>query len=76
MLLTPASASATTSRSNTYIRCGPYMYSYVLARCDGDGKNIYIISRNNECDWLPTLLASPRSHRLVVPGAVTLLGGR
>ena len=26
--------------------------------------------------WLPTLLASPRSHRLVVPGAVTLLGGR
>jgi hypothetical protein len=26
--------------------------------------------------WLPTLLASPRSYRFVVPGAVTLLGGR
>ncbi|MGB5136823.1 MAG: hypothetical protein WBN89_16820 [Prochlorococcaceae cyanobacterium] len=26
--------------------------------------------------WLPTLLASPRSYRFVVPGAVRLLGGR
>jgi hypothetical protein len=26
--------------------------------------------------WLPTLLASPRSYRLVVPGAVMILGGR
>ncbi|MCP9771346.1 hypothetical protein KBY66_01675 [Synechococcus sp. Tobar12-5m-g] len=26
--------------------------------------------------WLPTVLASPRSHRFVVPGAVTLRGGR
>jgi len=26
--------------------------------------------------WVPTLLASPRSYRLVVPGAVTLLGSR
>jgi hypothetical protein len=26
--------------------------------------------------WLPTLLASPRSYRLVVPGAVRILGGR
>jgi hypothetical protein len=26
--------------------------------------------------WLPTLLASPRSYRLVVPGAVRLFGGR
>ncbi len=26
--------------------------------------------------WLPTLLASPRSYRLVVPGAVKFLGGR
>ena len=26
--------------------------------------------------WLPTLLASPRSYRFVVPGAVTLFGGR
>lgn len=26
--------------------------------------------------WLPTLLASPRTYRFVVPGAVTLLGSR
>jgi hypothetical protein len=26
--------------------------------------------------WLPTVLASPRSHRFVVPGAVVLRGGR
>ena len=26
--------------------------------------------------WVPTLLASPRTYRLVVPGAVTLLGSR
>ena len=26
--------------------------------------------------WLPTLLASPRNYRLVVPGAVKLLGSR
>ena len=26
--------------------------------------------------WLPTVLASPRSHRFVVPGAVLLRGGR
>jgi len=26
--------------------------------------------------WLPTLLATPRTYRLVVPGAVKLLGGR
>jgi hypothetical protein len=26
--------------------------------------------------WLPTLLASPRTYRFVVPGAVKLLGGR
>ena len=26
--------------------------------------------------WLPTVLASPRSYRLVVPGAVSMKGGR
>jgi len=26
--------------------------------------------------WLPTLVASPRTYRFVVPGAVTLLGSR
>jgi len=49
-----------TTRANTYIRCMPYTYCYVLGRCDGDGKNIYLISRNNECDWLPSLLNDGR----------------
>ncbi|MHC4346571.1 MAG: TolB family protein, partial [Planctomycetota bacterium] len=49
-----------TTRSNTYLRCGPYMYTYVLARCDSDGGNIYLISRGNESEWLPTLLEDGR----------------
>ncbi|MBN2269735.1 MAG: hypothetical protein JXN61_03920 [Sedimentisphaerales bacterium] len=49
-----------TTRANTYIRCMPYTYSYVLARCDADGGNIYLISQNNETDWLPALLNDGR----------------
>jgi len=26
--------------------------------------------------WLPTMLASPKSYRFVVPGALKYLGGR
>ena len=52
----------TTTRGNTYVRCGSYIAAYVLARCDADGRNIYIISRNNETDYLPTLL--PDGHVL------------
>ena len=44
-----------TSRSNTYIRCMPYTYAFCLARCDADGKNIYLISRNSETDYVPAL---------------------
>ena len=49
-----------TTRGNTYIRCMPETHAYVLARCDADGRNIYLISRNNECDWLPSLLNDGR----------------
>lgn len=49
-----------TTRCNTYVRCMPYTYSYVLARCDADGGNLYLISTNNEPDWLPTLLDDGR----------------
>ncbi|MCA9417682.1 MAG: hypothetical protein KC917_15500, partial [Candidatus Omnitrophica bacterium] len=49
-----------TSRCNTYIRCMPYTYAYVLARCDPDGDNIYLVSHGNEPDWLPTLLNDGR----------------
>ncbi len=50
----------TTTRGNTYVRCGSYIAAYVLARCDADGRNIHIISRNNETDYLPTLLPDGR----------------
>ena len=49
-----------TTRCHTYVRCVPDGNAYVLARCDGDGKNVYIISRSNECDWLPALLDDGR----------------
>ncbi len=50
----------TTTRANTYVRCMPYTYSYVLARCDADGGNVYLISHNNEPDWCPALLNDGR----------------
>ena len=50
----------TTTRAHTYVRCGPTHHSPVLARCDGDGKNIYVVSRNNEPDYLPALLPDGR----------------
>jgi hypothetical protein len=49
-----------TTRAHSYVRCGPSHHAPVLARCDGDGKNIYVISRNNEPDYLPALLPSGR----------------
>ena len=49
-----------TTRGNTYVRCLPSTPSPVLARCDADGKNIYIISRNNEPDFLPSILNDGR----------------
>ena len=49
-----------TARANTYIRCGPYIPCFVLARCEGDGSNIRIISQGNESEWLPTLLHDGR----------------
>lgn len=51
----------TTTRANTYVRCMPYTYSYVLARCDRQGKNICLLSRNNEPDWCPVLLNDGRA---------------
>jgi len=49
-----------TTRGNTYVRCMPYTYAYVLARCDADGKNVYLVSQNNEPDWCPSLLNDGR----------------
>jgi len=50
----------TTTRGNTYVRCGPYIYSYVLARCDADGQNVYLVSTNSEPDFVPALLDDGR----------------
>jgi concanavalin A-like lectin/glucanase superfamily protein/hydrazine synthase alpha subunit-like protein len=49
-----------TTRGNTYVRCMPPTSAFPLARADGDGKNIYIISRNNEPDYLPSVLDDGR----------------
>jgi len=50
----------TTTRGNSYVRCGPFIYSTILARCDADGGNIYLISYNGEPDFVPALLGDGR----------------
>jgi hypothetical protein len=50
----------TTTRGNSYVRCGPFIYSYTLARCDADGSNVYLISQNGEPDFVPSLMADGR----------------
>ncbi len=50
----------TTTRGNSYVRCGPFIYSYILARCDADGKNVYLVSHNNEPDFVPSLMDDGR----------------
>jgi len=49
-----------TTRGHTYIRCMPPTNAYVLARCDRDGRNIYLISRGNESDYLPSVMNDGR----------------
>jgi hypothetical protein len=48
------------TRGHTYVRCMPPTSAFVLTRCDTDGKNIYIISRNNEPDYLPSVMNDGR----------------
>lgn len=50
----------TTTRGNSYVRCGPFIYSYILARCDADGRNVYLISQGGEPDFVPSLLHDGR----------------
>lgn len=50
----------TTTRGHTYVRCMPPTNAFVLARCDRDGRNIYLISANNEPDYLPSLMPDGR----------------
>ena len=48
------------TRGHTYVRCMPPTSAYILTRCDLDGNNIYILSRNNEPDYLPTVMNDGR----------------
>jgi len=50
----------TSTRGHTYVRCMPPTNAFVLARCDRNGDNIYLISRNNEPDYLPSVLDDGR----------------
>lgn len=50
----------TSTRGNSYVRCGPFIYSYTLARCDADGGNVYLISQNGEPDFVPSLMSDGR----------------
>jgi hypothetical protein len=49
-----------TSRGHTYVRCMPPTNAFVLARCKRDGSNIYLLSQNNEPDYLPSVLDDGR----------------
>ncbi|MFA6563246.1 MAG: LamG-like jellyroll fold domain-containing protein [Verrucomicrobiia bacterium] len=49
-----------TTRAHTYVRCMPPTNAYPLARCDRDGGNIYLISSNNEPDYLPSVMNDGR----------------
>jgi len=50
----------TTTRSHTYVRCMPPTNAYVLARCDRDGRNIYLLSRGNEPEYTPSVMPDGR----------------
>ena len=49
-----------TNRGNSYARCAVGHPSTVLARCDRNGKNLYIISASNEPEYTPALLPDGR----------------
>jgi len=49
-----------TTRGHTYVRCMPPTSAFVLARCERDGSNLYLISANNEPDYLPSVMNDGR----------------
>lgn len=48
------------TRGHNYVRCMPPTNSFSVTRCGLDGKDMYLISRNNEPDYMPALLADGR----------------
>jgi len=49
-----------TNRGNSYARCAVGHPSPVLARCDANGRNLYLISASNEPEYTPALLHNGR----------------
>ncbi|NIA14194.1 MAG: hypothetical protein GWP08_08935 [Nitrospiraceae bacterium] len=49
-----------TTRGHTYVRCMPPTSAFPLARCDADGRNIYLVSRANEPDYLASVMDDGR----------------
>lgn len=49
-----------TTRGNSYARCVVGHPSTLLARCDADGRNIYILSGGGEPEYTPALLPDGR----------------
>ncbi len=49
-----------TTRGYTYVRCMPPTNAFVLARMKLDSSDLYLISRNNEPDYLPSILPDGR----------------
>ena len=48
------------TRGHTYVRCMPPTNAYQLTRCGLDGQNLYLISANNEPDYLPMVMNDGR----------------
>ena len=48
------------SRQGSYVRCMPMTHAFAVSRCDGDGKNIYVISANGEPEYMPNMLPDGR----------------
>ena len=49
-----------TTRGNTYGGCAPWAPQHILARSDGDGKNIYFLGLGSEPDFSPSVLDDGR----------------
>lgn len=48
------------TRCHSYVRCLPCSPSFVVSRCDADGRNLYLLSFNNEPEYMPSLLSDGR----------------
>ena len=49
-----------TSRQHSYVRCMPMTHAFAMARCDADGKNIYVISANGEPEYMASMMQDGR----------------